>query len=43
LLVEISLYGMTRATYERVTGVPGSYDRCLAGIERLRARGVPLA
>ena len=37
--VEITLYGMTRETYERVTRVPGSYDKCLAGIERLvRAR-----
>jgi radical SAM protein with 4Fe4S-binding SPASM domain len=43
LLVEISIYGMTAATYERVTGVPGSYERCLAGIRRLHARGVPLA
>jgi radical SAM protein with 4Fe4S-binding SPASM domain len=40
--VEISLYGMTRETYERVTRVPGSYDKCLAGIERLVARGIPL-
>ena len=40
--VEISLYGSSRETYERVTRVPGSYDRCLAGIERLRCRGVPL-
>lgn len=40
--VEISLYGMTRETYERVTRVPGSYDRCLAGIGRLVARGLPL-
>ncbi len=41
-LVEISLYGMTRETYEKVTQVPGSYDKCLLGIERLIARGVPL-
>ena len=40
--VEVSLYGMTRETYERVTGVPGSYDKCRLGIERLRARGVNL-
>jgi radical SAM protein with 4Fe4S-binding SPASM domain len=40
--VEISLYGMTRETYERVTGVPGSYDKCIAGIERLVARDIPL-
>lgn len=42
LLVEVSLYGMTRETYERVTAVPGSFDRCLAGIRRLVDRGVPL-
>lgn len=40
--VEVSLYGMTRETYERVTRVSGSYDKCLAGIERLRSRGIPL-
>jgi radical SAM protein with 4Fe4S-binding SPASM domain len=40
--IEISLYGMTRETYERVTGVPGSYDRCLDGIRRLVSRGLPL-
>jgi radical SAM protein with 4Fe4S-binding SPASM domain len=39
--VEISLYGMTRETYEKVTCVPGSFDKCLAGIRRLQARGVP--
>lgn len=39
--IEISLYGMTRETYERVTRVPGSFDKCLAGIERLRVRGIP--
>lgn len=40
--VEISLYGRTRETYERVTGVPGSYDRCMRGIELLKERGVGL-
>jgi radical SAM protein with 4Fe4S-binding SPASM domain len=40
-VVEISLYGMTKPTYDRVTGVPGSFEKCLAGIERLRARAVP--
>jgi len=39
---EISLYGATQASYEAVTGVPGSYRRCLDGIERLVARGLPL-
>ncbi len=40
--VEVSLYGMTAQTYERVTRVPGSFARCLEGIRRLHARGVPL-
>jgi radical SAM protein with 4Fe4S-binding SPASM domain len=40
--IEISLYGMTRETYERVTRVPGSYRKCLDGIERLVARGLRL-
>ncbi len=35
LLVEISLYGATARTYEEVTGVEGSYERCLLGIRRL--------
>jgi radical SAM protein with 4Fe4S-binding SPASM domain len=42
-LVEISLYGLTRAVYEKVVGVPGSYERCLAGIQRVLAGGHPLA
>jgi radical SAM protein with 4Fe4S-binding SPASM domain len=41
-LVEITLYGMTRETYERVTRVAGSFDRCLEGIRRLHERGLPL-
>jgi len=40
--IEITLYGRTRETYERVTRVPGSYDRCMKGIQLLRARGLPL-
>ncbi len=40
--IEITLYGRTRETYERLTGVPGSYDRCLAGIRKLQERGLPL-
>src|SRR6185503_239215 len=31
--VEITVYGRTRATYERLTGVPGSYDKCMRGID----------
>jgi radical SAM protein with 4Fe4S-binding SPASM domain len=40
--VEITLYGRTRETYEALTAVPGSYDRCLRGIRLLKQRGLPL-
>lgn len=40
--IEISLYGATQETYERVTGIPGSYARCMRGIELLMERGLPL-
>lgn len=40
--IEVSIYGAAAATYESVTGVPGSYDRCLRGIDLLQARGLPL-
>jgi radical SAM protein with 4Fe4S-binding SPASM domain len=40
--VEISLYGATAQTYERVTGVAGSYGRCMAGIQQLLAAHVPV-
>jgi len=40
--VEISLYGHTQQTYERVTGVPGSHAHCLRGIELLMERKIPL-
>jgi radical SAM protein with 4Fe4S-binding SPASM domain len=40
--VEVSLYGATRETYERVTRVPGSFDKCMDGIRRLHGRGLPL-
>ncbi|MBN2370640.1 MAG: radical SAM protein [Vicinamibacteria bacterium] len=38
--VEITLYGMTAETYERVTRVPGSHARCIAGIQSLVDRGI---
>jgi radical SAM protein with 4Fe4S-binding SPASM domain len=40
--IEITLYGRTRETYEALTAVPGSYDRCLRGIRLLKERGLPL-
>ena len=41
--IEITLYGRTKDTYERLTGIPGSYDKCLRGIDLLLERGLPLA
>lgn len=38
--VEISLYGATEETYERVTRVKGSHAKCLRGIDRLLEAGV---
>ncbi len=40
--IEITLYGRTRETYEALTAIPGSYDRCLRGVKLLRERGLPL-
>lgn len=40
--IEITLYGRTEATYERLTGVPGSYEKCLQGIRLLKERNLPL-
>jgi radical SAM protein with 4Fe4S-binding SPASM domain len=40
--IEITLYGRTRETYERVTRVRGSYDRCMRGIQLLLERRLPL-
>jgi radical SAM protein with 4Fe4S-binding SPASM domain len=42
-LVEISLYGASAETYERVTGIPGSYERCLRGLDALLAGRIPVA
>jgi radical SAM protein with 4Fe4S-binding SPASM domain len=41
-VVEISLYGMTAGTYERITGVPGSFQHCLRGINLLVERKIRL-
>jgi radical SAM protein with 4Fe4S-binding SPASM domain len=40
--VEITLYGRTKETHDRVTRVPGSYERSLRGIGLLQERGLPL-
>jgi radical SAM protein with 4Fe4S-binding SPASM domain len=41
--IEITLYGATAETYERLTGVPGSFEKCIRGIRLLRDRNLPLA
>lgn len=41
--LEISLYGGTKETYEAVTRTPGSFDRCLAGIQNALDAGLKLA
>jgi radical SAM protein with 4Fe4S-binding SPASM domain len=40
--IEITLYGATRETYEKLTRIPGSYDRCMRGVRLLHERKVPL-
>jgi radical SAM protein with 4Fe4S-binding SPASM domain len=42
LRVEVSLYGATEGTYEEVTRVPGSFARCLQGIETLLEYNIPV-
>jgi radical SAM protein with 4Fe4S-binding SPASM domain len=38
--LEITVYGVTRETYEAVTRVPGSYDRFIVGLSRLESAGI---
>jgi radical SAM protein with 4Fe4S-binding SPASM domain len=40
--VEITLYGATQETYEALTGIRGSFNRCMRGIRLLLERGLPL-
>ena len=39
--VEVSLYGCTAATHDRVTGVAGSFDRTMRGVRLLMEVGLP--
>jgi MoaA/NifB/PqqE/SkfB family radical SAM enzyme len=41
--VEISLYGATEVTYEKITRIKGSYRKCLDGIRLLRDADIPVA
>ena len=40
--IEISLYGSTPDTVEKITGTPGSFQKCKNGIELLIDRKLPL-
>src|SRR4051794_11156124 len=40
--IEITLYGGAKETDEKLTGIPGSYDRCMRGIDLLLERKLPL-
>jgi len=39
--IEITLYGMTRQSYEGVSRAPGTYEAAWAGVRRLQERNVP--
>jgi radical SAM protein with 4Fe4S-binding SPASM domain len=40
--IEITLYGYTQETYEKVTGIPGSREKCYHGVDLLVERNLPL-
>lgn len=42
LAVEVSIHGASAAVHDAATARPGSFEQTLAGIDRLRARGVPV-
>ncbi len=42
LQVEISIYGATAGTYEKFTGVPGSFAKFVRGVDLLIERKVPV-
>jgi MoaA/NifB/PqqE/SkfB family radical SAM enzyme len=42
LAVEATLYGATEETYEKITRIRGSFEKCVSGIERLINCGVDL-
>lgn len=40
--IEISIYGSNAKTHERITQIPGSFEKCMDGIKLLLERGLPL-
>lgn len=43
ILIEVSMYGATKKTYEAVTRIPGSFARFMRGVKLLKASGLPFA
>jgi radical SAM protein with 4Fe4S-binding SPASM domain len=41
--VGVSLYGMNRKVHESITGVEGSFEKCIEGISLLKERGIRLS
>ena len=41
-MIDITLNGITAETYERITRVPGSFKKCLEGIDLILERNLPL-
>ena len=39
---QVSLEGVTATTHDAVTGIPGSFDRTLAGVRHLKGCGIPV-
>jgi len=40
--IEITLYGQTKETHDKITGIPGSFKKCLNGVQLLLERNLPL-
>ena len=40
--IEITLYGYSEETYEKVTGIPGSREKCYRGVDLLLSRNLPV-
>ncbi|CAB5135402.1 hypothetical protein D3OALGA1CA_3503 [Olavius algarvensis associated proteobacterium Delta 3] len=41
--IDVTLYGATPETYDRITSIPGSFRRCIRGIEALLVHRLPLS
>jgi radical SAM protein with 4Fe4S-binding SPASM domain len=40
--IEVTVYGVSEATYDRVTRTPGSYERFMRGLDELLEAGIPI-